>query len=194
MFYCVEESFGKTVRVRSFILAAVLLAALLTPPAVAQLQTGNVYGNVTDDKGSALPGATVVLDGGGALQEQKSDGQGVFRFIGLAPGSYNLTVARQGFTTMEYPSLMVSVGRNSQVAVTLPSAVAESITVMTEAPLLDERRVATGASIARPELEKVPTARDPWALLSSVTSAPRSRSSWGRDRCARRRCGRSTAW
>jgi hypothetical protein len=160
-----EQRFGKTVR---FLFLAAILAVVSNLPAGAQLQTGNVYGNVTDDKGTALPGATVILDGGGALQEQKSDAQGAFRFIGLAPGSYNLAVALQGFTTMEYPSLMVSVGRNSQVSVTLPSAVAESITVMTEPPLLDERRVATGSSIARPELEKVPTARDPWALLSSV--------------------------
>ena len=156
-----EQSFGKTVRF-------LLLAVFLTAPAAAQLQTGNVYGNVTDEKGIALPGALVVLDGGGALQEQKSDAQGAFRFIGLPPGSYSLTVALQGFTSMEYPSLAVNVGRNSQVSVTLPAAVEESITVITETPLLDERRVATGTSIARTELEKVPTARDPWALLSSV--------------------------
>jgi hypothetical protein len=160
-----EGSFGKTAR---FLVLAAILIAVLTLPARAQLQTGNVYGNVTDDKGNALLGATVVLDGGGALQEQKSDAQGNFRFIGLAPGSYGLHVALQGFTSMEYPALAVNVGRNSQVSVTLPSAVAESITVMTEAPILDERRVAAGASIARTELEKVPTARDPWALLSSV--------------------------
>jgi len=160
-----EGSFGKTAR---FLALAAILAMVFSAPAGAQLQTGNVYGNVTDDKGIALPGATVVLDGGGALQEQKSDAQGDFRFIGLAPGSYSLHVARHGFTSMEYPSLAVNVGRNSQVSVALPSAVEESITVVTEAPILDERRVAAGTSIAHAELEKVPTARDPWALLSSV--------------------------
>jgi hypothetical protein len=154
--------------VRSIVLAAALMAATLTAPAAAQLQTGNLYGSVTDERGNAIPGATVLLTGGGAPQERKSDDTGAFRFIGLAPGSYGLVVARQQFTTMEYPDLSISVGHNAQVAVTLPSALNESITVTADAPLLDERRVATGTSITRTELEKIPTARDPWSLLSSV--------------------------
>jgi hypothetical protein len=155
-------------RAWSFVLIAALMAATLTAPAGAQLQTGNLYGTVTDDQGNAIPGAAVLLTGGGAPQERKSDDAGAFRFIGLAPGSYGLVVACQKFTTMEYPDLSISVGHNAQVAVTLPSALNESITVTADAPLLDERRVATGTSIGRAELEKIPTARDPWALLSSV--------------------------
>jgi hypothetical protein len=162
------RTLGETKSFRLTLLTATLLAVLLAAPAGAQLQTGNVYGLVADDKGNALPGASVVLTGGGAPQERTTDDKGAFRFIGLAPGGYSLAVSLQGFTTMEYPELAISVGHNSQVAVTLPAAVAESITVTSEAPLLDERRVATGADISRPELKKIPTARDPWALLSSV--------------------------
>jgi hypothetical protein len=155
-------------KVCSIVLAAALMAATLAVPAGAQLETGNLYGIVTDEQGNAVAGAAVLLTGGGAPQERKSDENGAFRFIGLAPGSYGLVVSRQQFTTMEYPDLSVSVGRNSQVAVTLQSALNESITVSADAPLLDERQVAAGASVTRTELEKIPTARDPWALLSSV--------------------------
>jgi len=161
----------ETMPALSIVLAAAVLAALLTAPLCAQLQTGNLYGFVADEQGKPLPGATVVLSGGGAPQEQRSDAKGAFRFIGLAPGTYHLDVALKGFTTMEYADLAISVGHNSQVAVTLPAAVAASITVTAEAPLLDERRVATGTNVTRTELEKVPTARDPWALLASVPGA-----------------------
>ncbi|HEX3526416.1 MAG TPA: TonB-dependent receptor, partial [Thermoanaerobaculia bacterium] len=154
-------------QLRSFVLLA-LMAAFFAVPAGAQLQTGNLYGLVTDEQGSALSGASIFLTGGGAPQEQKSDDKGAFRFIGLAPGSYNLVVSLRGFTSIEYPDLSISVGHNSQVSIILPAAVTESITVSAEAPLLDERRIATGTDVGRTELEKVPTARDPWSLLASV--------------------------
>ena len=38
----------------------------------------------------------------------------------------------------------------------------------TESPLIDERKITTGASISNLELEKIPSARDPWALLSQT--------------------------
>ena len=42
------------------------------------------------------------------------------------------------------------------------------ITVTAESPLLDERRISTGATVSQTELEKIPTARDPWAVLQST--------------------------
>jgi len=42
------------------------------------------------------------------------------------------------------------------------------ITVTSESPLLHERRISTGATVAQTELEKIPTARDPWAVLQST--------------------------
>jgi Ca-activated chloride channel family protein len=35
-------------------------------------------------------------------------------------------------------------------------------------PLLDERRISTGATVSLEELEKIPTARDPWAVLQET--------------------------
>jgi hypothetical protein len=42
------------------------------------------------------------------------------------------------------------------------------VTVTAESPLLDERRIGTGATVSQTELEKVPTSRDPWAVLGTV--------------------------
>jgi Ca-activated chloride channel homolog len=46
--------------------------------------------------------------------------------------------------------------------------VEDVITVMGESPLLDERRISTSCTVASTELEKIPTARDPWAILQSA--------------------------
>jgi hypothetical protein len=42
------------------------------------------------------------------------------------------------------------------------------MTATAESPLLDERRISTGATVSQSELEKVPTARDPWAVLQKT--------------------------
>jgi Ca-activated chloride channel family protein len=52
----------------------------------------------------------------------------------------------------------------------LPSEdlVEDVITVAAQSPLLDERRSTTGATVSQVELQKVPGARDPWAILQST--------------------------
>lgn len=148
-----------------------IAAALLIAPfgtAMAQLQTGSLFGVVLDTERSLLPGATVTLSGIGAPQTQLSDAQGRFRFVGLAPGAYRLQAHLDGFSPIEYDNLTVHVGRNTDVEVTLPGAVAEALTVTGEAPLLDERRFTKGNTFTLTELERVPSARDPWSVVSST--------------------------
>ncbi|MEO8432210.1 MAG: carboxypeptidase-like regulatory domain-containing protein, partial [Acidobacteriota bacterium] len=64
----------------------------------AQNQTGNVYGNVTDEQGGRLPGVSVTLSGVGAPNTQVTDARGEYRFLNLSPGTYTLTYDLQGFT------------------------------------------------------------------------------------------------
>jgi hypothetical protein len=153
------------------VLASILAAATLllaAGEAHAQLQSGNLFGTVTDEAAAALPGVTVTLTGSIAPVVQVTDGQGQFRFLGLGPGSYQLKAELEGFSTVEYPNISINIGRNTAIEVTLASAVEDVITVTAESPLLDERRISTGNTVSQTELEKIPTARDPWAILQST--------------------------
>ncbi|HEV8239473.1 MAG TPA: carboxypeptidase-like regulatory domain-containing protein, partial [Thermoanaerobaculia bacterium] len=150
-------------------LAIVALALLVAGGAAyAQLQTGNLYGKAVDGQGAALPGVTVTLSGNGAPQVQVTNAQGEFRFLGLAPGGYQLKAELEGFSTVDYPNISINIGRNTSIEVTMNAAVEDVITVTAESPLLDERRISTGATVAQTELEKIPTARDPWAILQTT--------------------------
>ncbi len=149
-----------------------LVALLLVFPngvAFGQEETGNCYVEVKDNEGNALPGATVTLTGGGAPRVSVTNAQGQVRFLGLSPLNYSLSVELDGFSTVEYPNINVSVGRNTNIEARLSPAVEETITVTSESPLLDERKIAAGTSISQVELEKIPTARDPWAILSQAS-------------------------
>ncbi|HEV8242331.1 MAG TPA: carboxypeptidase-like regulatory domain-containing protein, partial [Thermoanaerobaculia bacterium] len=152
----------------STLLLAALVLLLAGAPAFAQLQTGNLYGEAKDQSGGVLPGVTVTLTGGGAPQVQVTNAQGQFRFLSLSPGDYALRAELQGFSTVDYPNIVINIGRNTNIEVTLQSAIEDTITVTTESPLLDERRISTGATVAQTELEKIPTARDPWAILQTT--------------------------
>jgi len=152
---------------RVFAVATVLLLAS-AGAALAQTQTGNLYGTVTDNQGSALPGVRVELTGIGAPRTQFTGPQGQFRFLNLDPGNYALAASLEGFSTVEYPQVNIRVGRNTTLEIKLSPAVEEVITVTSESPLLDERKVSKGTTVSQIELEKIPTARDPWAIVTQT--------------------------
>ncbi len=82
-----------------------LLAALLlcTAPAWGQSQNGSLSGQVTDQTGAAVPGATVTLNSTerhiprGILVTTDSDGR--YSFPSNPPGTYDLTIDAKGFKT-----------------------------------------------------------------------------------------------
>lgn len=144
------------------------LALLGSVAAMAQTSSGNLYGTATDNEGETLPGVTVTLEGPGAEAIQVTDADGRFRFLGLDPGQYKLTATLEGFGTVEYPVINIRVGRNTNVEITLSPAVEETITVTTESALLDERKITQGIEVTELELQKIPTARDPWAVAGQT--------------------------
>src|SRR5688500_6414396 len=108
---------------------ALTLFVLLAIPAAAQYQTGNVYGTVTDNSGTALPGVTVTLSGFGAPRTFVTDAQGNFRFLNLDPGSYQLEADLSGFGRLTRSNILVDVGRNTTADLQIRPTVAETLTV-----------------------------------------------------------------
>lgn len=145
--------------------SAALVCFALAGAAHAQLQTGNLYGTVEDTNGTALPGVTLTVSGLGAPLTQASNAEGQFRFLGLSPGTYHLQAELAGFSSVDFSDVVIGVGRNTTIAVTLNAAVEETITVTTASPILDERSITTGRDVTSVELEKVPSSRDPWGVL-----------------------------
>ena len=94
--------------------------------------------------------------------------QGEFRFLSLAPATYKIKAELQGFSPVEYPHIVINVGRNTNIELTMNSAVEDVITVTSESPLLDEKAIRTGNTVSQTELQKIPTARDPWTVLQGT--------------------------
>jgi hypothetical protein len=152
-------------RIRQLMVA---LGVLLLAVPVAAQQYGALYGTVTDENGTALPGATVVMSGIGAEKLAISDERGEFRFLALDPGTYYLKASLDSFSTVEQPNVVIALNRNTTINFELTSSMEDLITVTSESPLLDMRQFSQGTTISSVELETVPTARDPWAILNQT--------------------------
>src|SRR6478609_10188804 len=160
---------------RSAITKRALYLALLLPslavPARAQVQSGNVYGTVASaDDSSPLPGVTVQLSGNGATTLAVSDGQGKFRFLGLAPGSYAVKAELEGYSPVKQTDIDVNIGRNTplEIKMRLATFQGDTIVVIADRTLLDPHKQGPGQTVTLKELEQSPSNRDPWAVLQST--------------------------
>ena len=116
-----------------------------------------------------LPGVTVSAQGVDATLTFVTEASGEFRFLELAPGPYKVTAALQGFATIVRENVVVAVGRTVDLPLSMKIAtVAETITVSGESPVVDTKATGTATNFTADELNKIPTSRDPFALMRSV--------------------------
>ena len=112
---------------------ALCACATLAVPASAQtdVTTGRIGGQVTDEAGAALPGATVVCSNtetGLAVQETSGE-NGSYRCLNLPTGSYAVEASLEGFATATADVRLV-IGSAPSVNFVLPQgSVTETITV-----------------------------------------------------------------
>ncbi|MEW6320250.1 MAG: TonB-dependent receptor [Acidobacteriota bacterium] len=141
----------------------ITLAALLLSVgtlASAQTQTGTITGTVVDAQGQVLPGVSVVLTGRTGSSTQFTDGTGVFRFVGLQPGTYTVRAELQGFRPYERANVAVSIGATVQLRLTLEvGALQETVQVVAEAIAVDTTTTATDNKISQDLLFAMPISR-----------------------------------
>ena len=89
-------------KVRVTAILAVLALLVGAIPALAQVQTGEITGRVSDDTGAVLPGATVTLTSPVLIQPQTatSSQTGSFRFTLIPVGTYSVKFELPGFKTV----------------------------------------------------------------------------------------------
>jgi hypothetical protein len=151
------------------VLFAAAAALPLAASAFAQTNSGNVYGNVTEEQGSPIPGGTVTLTGAAAPRTAKVDASGVFRFPRVAPGRYTVTVTMAGLAAAKRENVLVSVGQNTRIDLKMRlQTVQEDVTVINTTRYIDTRKVETGQNFSGDQLTQIPTARDVWALIQQI--------------------------
>ncbi len=146
------------------LLAAALVLAL---PAGAQTTTGTIRGDVTDDAGDALPGATITVTGARGVERVVASGaNGSYLTPALAPGAYSVEAALEGMQTQRADDVRVTIGGTATVDFALSGTFTEELVVTSAAPLLDLTSSEMGTNYSSEFTEDLPTHRNFWDLVS----------------------------
>jgi hypothetical protein len=116
---------------RFFTIVVTFVVALGAVAATAQNAAGVVSGLIRDSLGGAIPGATVraVNEASGTSVEAVSDGQGSYRFVGLASGEYRVEAVLDGFETATR-KVVLDAGQTVAIDMTLaPARINEGVVV-----------------------------------------------------------------
>jgi len=140
---------------------SLLLVMLCGPPtsAGAQVLYGSLVGNVTDETGSAVPGASVTITHTetGASHEAVTDPTGSYRFPTVQPGTYTITVKLTGFRTFTRSQIPVTLNNVTRVDAALQvGQLSESVTVSGESPVLQTDRAEVRSELKARELVSLP--------------------------------------
>src|SRR4029079_1905900 len=139
------------------LLGFVLALGLCAAPAVAPTQTGTIEGKVTDPQGAVLPGVTVTLTGPRGEQSVVSDGEGVYRFVGVQPATYSLKTELSGFMSQEVQAVAVGMGTTATGDFALKiAALSENVEVRARASAVDVKSAATETRLSSELLTQMP--------------------------------------
>jgi hypothetical protein len=108
---------------RSVLTAALLIVALFGQVTWALAgTTESLSGVVTGDNGAPVAGADVTVSSASENASTTTDASGHFSFISLAPDTYTMTVAKDGFATVSTPGVLVFADQLQTLQVKLPTS------------------------------------------------------------------------
>ena len=121
-------------------LAMLVIFALMSRTVSAQVNAGSLSGTVQDSSGAVLPGALLTLRESTTGSELKTVAMTLAHtFVGLLPGTYTITVERQGFKRLIRSGIVLTTGQTHRIDLVRVGPGRRERDVTSTAPLLDER-------------------------------------------------------
>jgi hypothetical protein len=152
------------------ILVVLVLCAVATS---AQTNKGGISGTVMDPNGAAVPGATVTVTNVGTNQSTTvtTSQDGAFSVSSLEPVTYRVIVELAGFKKAVLESVKVDTASIASANVLLETGtVAETVTVTSDAPLLNTESGTTSQTITERQIQDVPLSNR--SVLDLAVTAP----------------------
>src|ERR1700691_3130037 len=122
--------------------------------------TGGIEVNVTDSSGASVAGATVEATNlaDSVIQKTVTNNDGAYRFPSLIPGTYSVTVKKEGFAQFIREGTRIDAGIGVRIDAKLPVGTASAkVEVSGQAPLLQTDSAEVNETIHSTEINALPT-------------------------------------
>jgi len=160
-------------------IGAAVLASIILIPAAAFAQGGSIVGVVRDTTGAVLPGVTVEASSPALIEKVRTvvtDGEGVYRIVGLRPGVYSVTYTLSGFTTVSRKGIELTTNFSATVNAEMSVGTLEQqVTVSGASPVVDVVNVIRQQVVTADVVTAIPTGRASnmiGGLIPGITASP----------------------
>src|SRR5437867_6567327 len=147
---------------RAIVKTLTLLAWILLTRTVASAQAV-IAGVVKDSSGAVLPGVGVDATSPALIEKVRTavtDGTGQYRIEDLRPGTYAVTFSLQGFSAFKREGIELTGSFTATINAELRvGALAETITVTGETPVVDVQSSRREVTLNTDILRSIPTVR-----------------------------------
>src|SRR5260221_5463244 len=123
-----------------------------------------IAGVVKDTTGAVLPGVAVEAASPALIERTRTavtDAQGQYKIIDLRPGTYGVTFSLTGFSTVKRDQIELTANFTASVNAELKvGALAETVTVSGQSPMVDVQSTERRDVLTREVLDVLPTGRN----------------------------------
>jgi outer membrane receptor protein involved in Fe transport len=155
MFICRSRLFSLVALAASLALAFGFTASLQAQ----NISTAQLSGTVHDQSGAVIPNATVTISDAsrGFSRTTASDGQGNYKLLLLPPGTYTITASYTGFNTFVDKNVVLNIGDQAQLPLSLAVGSTQTVTVSSGADLIEAQRSSQSTTIDQVRIDNLPT-------------------------------------
>ncbi|HST21107.1 MAG TPA: carboxypeptidase regulatory-like domain-containing protein, partial [Blastocatellia bacterium] len=128
----------------------------------ASVSTSELRGQITDQNGAAVAGATVTITdvSKGTTRTVNSSEDGLYVLLALQPGTYNLKVEASGFAARSINDIKLEVGQVANIPVALGvSGVEAEVNVTAGGPVVEVERTQQSSVINQVQIDNLPINR-----------------------------------
>jgi Carboxypeptidase regulatory-like domain len=143
-------------RISKILFAVVICVAF---GATAFGQTAQLTGRISDQGGAVIHGAKVTItnEGNGFKRETTSNDEGYFTVPSLLPGSYQVSIQKEGFKPILQTGLVLQVEQVARLDFTLQTGtVTDAVEVQSGAVALDSESASIGQVVSQRQVNDLP--------------------------------------